>query len=161
MLNVRGDETVAAAAAYYGQLDQPTRKALREQARRWAPTLIKQAVLGAHSKQQGAVASSGSTTLSGNGLVALFGSAGRLGGTSMRTIAAPYEFGTNDRERKTRYLSRHRISKKAMTVTRRTRRQLPPYRRTGYFAYPAVAETTPTLVGMWVKAIIEVAEARP
>lgn len=159
MIEVRGTSELRLAAAFYGRMDRPTRDAVRDAARGWAPGLVAAARGNAVGEVQAAVAGSGRTTSTSKALVATFGAAGSLHGEPLRLLAAPYEFGGN-REKTTTYLSRHRISGRSMRVTRRTARQLPRRKATGWFVHPAVAEETPRLVGLWVKAITAVAEGR-
>lgn len=165
MLHVKGTAELAAAAAYFGRLDAPTRAAIRTEAKRWAPTLVREAVVNAsrHGPVAVRVAQSGKTTVTGKGLVAVFGSTGFLASEGRRVPVARltgWEFGA-DREKKTRYISRQRTSGRAMDVYRRTRRQMPPRKANGWFLHPAVAEATPTLVAMWVRAVADVARGGP
>jgi hypothetical protein len=159
MLRVEGTNELRFAAAYFGRLDKPTKAAIRKEARTWGPLLVREAIVGASSRDKVsvAVAQSGKVTSSNRGLVATFGSTGRYKGrTPLANLAAPYEFG-GDREKVETYYARHRISRRAMKVSRHAQRQLSPRRRKGYFIMSAVADTTPTLVGMWVRAIADVA----
>jgi hypothetical protein len=162
MLRVEGTDELRLAAAYYGRLDKPTRAAIRTEARKWGPTLVREAVVGASGRGKAAVAvaRSGKVSTNTKGLIATFGSTGTFHGEPLRNLAAPFEFGGNQEKYET-YLSRQRSTRRAMTVTRRAQRQIPARRRTGYFIFPAVADATPTLVGMWVRAIARVAEDRP
>lgn len=64
-----------------------------------------------------------------------------------------FEFGTNDREKKTTYTRRDRRSGGTHQVTRRTRRQLPQYTKSGRVVFPAVASTMPRAISLWTQLI--------
>lgn len=64
-----------------------------------------------------------------------------------RDIAAAFEFGTPDRNKKETY------TRKGSTVTRRTERQL-PWRTNGRVVYAAFAEIGPRLASMWIQTIV-------
>ena len=64
-----------------------------------------------------------------------------------RDIAAAFEFGTPDRNKKETY------TRKGSPVTRRTERQL-PWRTNGRVVYAAFAEIGPRLASMWVQTIV-------
>jgi len=85
----------------------------------------------------------------------VFGSTGRVSGARLSEIAGPYEFGTARRNSKTKYLTRHRSSRKEYFVERRTHVQLPPRNPDGHFIYPAVADQAPALVARWVRAVAQ------
>ena len=76
------------------------------------------------------------------------------GGGIVSDLARPYEFGTNRRDKATRYLRRSPRGG-THTVTRRTSRQLPLVRRQGYVVYPAVSQAVPRLIGVWVRGLTE------
>jgi 3-oxoacyl-[acyl-carrier-protein] synthase III len=59
------------------------------------------------------------------------------------------EFG-GGRERQRTYSTRSRRGKRYQ-VTRHTQRQLPPFRRSGYVFYPAVAKITPRIAALWAQ----------
>ena len=59
------------------------------------------------------------------------------------------EFGGN-RERTTTYRSTSRRGK-PYQITRHTQRQLPPFRRSGYVFYPAVARIAPRVAALWAQ----------
>jgi hypothetical protein len=145
-------------------MDKPTRAAIRTEAKKWGPMLVREAIVHASSQPDPAmaVARSGKISVTNRGLVATFG-VGRYR-SGKRSIPLErftgYEFGAY-REQKTRYISRHKTSGKAMDVYRRVKRGMPPSRRKGYFVFPALADTTPTLVAMWVRAIADVARGGP
>jgi hypothetical protein len=164
VLRVTGTRELQLAAAYFGRLDAPTRAAIRVEAKKWAPMLVREVVVKASSQPDPsmAVARSGKVSVTNRGLVATFG-VGRYR-SGKRNIPLErftgYEFGAN-REQKTRYVSRHKTSGKAMDVYRRVKRGMPPSRRKGWFVFPGMAEATPTLVAMWVRAIADVARGGP
>ncbi len=66
---------------------------------------------------------------------------------------APFEFGTNDRNKVTTYQS-HRGST-SFKVTRHTARQLPGRNRRGRVAYRAFEEVAPRIVSLWVQMIVK------
>lgn len=70
-------------------------------------------------------------------------------------LARVFEFGTNDREQYTTY---RRRSPKGRThsVTRRTRRQVPPRRAGGYIAYPAANRVGARVFNMWAELVHKV-----
>jgi hypothetical protein len=70
------------------------------------------------------------------------------------------EFGTNKQEQKVEYVSRGR-STGLFPVRRRVKSGMSPRNKDGYFIFPAVAEMTPRLVSMWVRAIADVARGGP
>lgn len=82
------------------------------------------------------------------------------GGLTVRTghpdLWAPFEFGTNDRERKTTYYRRGNSNRSAGMVTRRTSRQLPPRKAGGYVAYPAANRLGTRVFKMWRELIQKV-----
>jgi hypothetical protein len=176
VLRVEGVDELRLAAAYFGRLDKPTKAAIRTEAKKWAPMLVREVIVKASSypnpqinpsESNGtppwmAVAQSGKISVTNKGLVATFG-VGRYK-SKRRSIPLErftgYEFG-GARERRTRYGSRHKTSGKAMDVYRRVRRGMAPSKRKGYFVFPGMAEATPTLVAMWVRAIADVARGGP
>lgn len=80
------------------------------------------------------------------------------GGLVPKRDAHAVEFG-GDHNARTTYVAR---SKNGLTfrVTRRTRRQLKPRRRSGYVFFPTVADLTPRILSLWVQtAVRTLAEA--
>jgi len=70
-------------------------------------------------------------------------------------LARVYEFGTKDQDKRTTY--RRRSPKgRSHTVTRRTRRQIPPRRPAGYIAYPAANALGARAFSMWAQLIRKV-----
>lgn len=67
-----------------------------------------------------------------------------------------YEFGTNDREKKTTYKRRDPRTGRSSTVTRRTRRQLPQRRAGGYIVYPAANKLGARAMRMWAQLAVKV-----
>jgi hypothetical protein len=128
---------------------------LDKESKRFAPLLIRSAQTHARGEVEKRIAQSGTARIVKDGFVVTFGRSGRVAGAKLAEITRQYEFGTRDRNRFSEpYLSRHRISGKAMRVTRRTRRQLPQFVKTGRFLYPALADVTPDLVKGYVRAIV-------
>lgn len=75
-------------------------------------------------------------------------------GLTVRTgdpkLVKAYEFGTNDREKKSTYRSTSRRGR-SYQVTRRTRRQLPTRRAGGWIAYPAANSLGTRVFAMWAQ----------
>jgi hypothetical protein len=110
----------------------------------------------AHGAVERRIANSGKASVTNRGPKATFGSGGKLSsGEPLGEVTRPYEFGTSRHNVKVEYLSRHRISGRAMRVKRRTMRQLPAQSDEGRFVYQGLADATPELVGRYVKAIAE------
>lgn len=152
MLRIDGLDEVKATARLFADADKPTQAAIRKQSQAWAPTLRAAALSRAHDPVSRAVAASGKVTVTGKGLRAVFGGSGSFHGEPLRNLAGPFEFGGN-RQRKETYLSRSKG--RAVRVTRKTQVQIPPKTPAGRFLYPAVADTTPDLVGRWVRAVVQ------
>lgn len=67
-----------------------------------------------------------------------------------------WEFGTKDRDRYQTYTRKNRgAGGGTHEVTRRTRRQLPEFRKQGRVVYPAVADTMPRMVSLWASIVIK------
>lgn len=75
------------------------------------------------------------------------------GGASLDDLDTMVEFGTKRRERYTRYSRRARGRGSGTPVVRRSARQLPPFRATGWVVYPAASQAIPKIIGTWVHAI--------
>jgi len=153
MLTVQGMTELQAAAVLFRDCGAPIKKAMQQEAKTWTPTLIRSAQAHARGEVQKRIAQSARPSVTNKGPKVSFGASGRVTGSPLGKITRPYEFGTDDRNKKTTYLSRQRTSKKAMRVNRRTMRQLPARNADGHFLYPAVAATVPDLVGRYVRAI--------
>lgn len=69
------------------------------------------------------------------------------GGLNPKTDYAGVEFGA-DREKKTSYV------RQGSRVTRRTRAQFKPRRKSGYVFYPAARKMVPRLASLWVQTIV-------
>jgi hypothetical protein len=171
MLRVDGIDELRLAAAYFGRLDKPTRKAVAAEAKQWAPMLIHQVQQRAHTqgKLGVAVADSGKTSATTKGLVATFGTSGTMpsggkGNSKPRSVPVMkltgVEFGTNKQQQRVAYTSRGR-STGLFPVRRRVKSGMSPRNKDGYFIFPAVAEMTPRLVSMWIRAIADVARGGP
>jgi hypothetical protein len=165
VLHVEGVNEVRLAAAYFGRLDQPTRKAVAAEAKKWAPMLVNRVQREAHTqgKPGVALAASGKVSATTKGLIASFGTTGAMASGSRRIPAsklAGFEFGTSKQQQKVKYVSRGR-STGLFEVNRRVKAGMSPRRKDGYFIFPAVAEMTPKLVAMWVRAIADVARGGP
>lgn len=71
--------------------------------------------------------------------------------TGHGSLARPFEFGTNNREATKRYKAPIGKNKKRVTVTRRTRRQIPPRKADGWIAYPAARASGRRVMAMWAQ----------
>lgn len=71
------------------------------------------------------------------------------GGATPSDLARPMEFGTNRKEHYTRY-RRRSPNGGTHVVERRASRQIRLRRSQGYIVYPAVSQTIPRLIGVWV-----------
>lgn len=74
------------------------------------------------------------------------------GGATPAELVRPAEFGTNRRDKYTKY-NRRSTNGKVHTVTRRSSRQLPTRRRGGYVVYPAAGRATKRIVSLSVQTI--------
>lgn len=156
MLSIHGVDEVKAAAMMFAKAPAETRKAIQKESRAWAPTLKQAAQSRARGRMQNRIANSGKITVTGNGLKATFGASGKAShGTSLGEVTRPFEFGTDTTQAYTEYLSRHRVTRRAMRVKRRTKKGLPHRDERGHFIYPAVADATPKLVARYVRAIAQ------
>lgn len=98
---------------------------------------------------------SGNRTKAGAPMMLVAGAANRRlsGGATTGELAKAYEFGSTTRNNYTKY--RRRSTKgKTHTVTRRTRKQLPSFRRGGWIAYPAAARAIPRLTSLHVQTLM-------
>jgi hypothetical protein len=161
MLKVRGTDQLDDVTRLFKTCEQPIRKAMQKEARTWGPEIVAAAKAQARGPVQQAIAASGKVSVTTKGLKATFGSSGRVGTQALAQLARPYEFGSKTPEKFTRYVSRHRINRQAMRVTRRTQKQLPRWNADGHFLHPALAKTAPDLVGRYVAAIARVMRDGP
>jgi hypothetical protein len=132
-------------------MDKDVRRAVAAEAKQWAPMLVNQVQRRAHTQGAPAVA------------VASFGTSGTMPSGGRRVPVAKltgYEFGTGKQAQKVAYTSRGR-STGLFKVQRRVKSGMSARNTDGYFIFPAVAEMTPKLVTMWVKAIAGVARGGP
>ncbi len=154
MLKVEGVEELEAVVLLFKRAPAEIKRGIRQESRAWAPSIVAAAKSMARGPVERRIAASGKVTVTDRGPVARFGSSGRLRpGVPLARIARHYEFGTNRRNMKTKYLGRNRYTRDAQFITRRTRRQLPQRNATGRFVYPALAEETPALVARYVRVI--------
>jgi hypothetical protein len=146
-------------------MDKPTRRAVAVEAKKWGPMLVDRVQREAHTqgKLGVAVAASGKTSATTKGLVASFGTTGFMPSGKRRIPVSKLtgvEFGTSKQQQKVRYVSRGRSSG-LFEVERRVKAGWSQRNRDGYFIFPAVAEMTPKLVAMWIRAIADVARGGP
>ena len=76
------------------------------------------------------------------------------GGATPSDLARPMEFGTNRKNRYTRYYRRSKNGGRHV-VERRASRQISLRRRQGYIVYPAVSQAIPRLIGLWVNEVYD------
>lgn len=109
---------------------------------------------GAHIMAQ-KVLTKGARVAAGNPSRAIAGSSRRplSGGLIPDQSGRPFEFGSTNREAKKSY----RVTRggKTFTVKRRTRRQLPPFRKGGYVVFPAWRDTAPRMVSLYTQLIMK------
>jgi hypothetical protein len=171
VLRVEGADELRLAAAYFGRMDKDVRRAVAAEAKQWGPMLVDQVQRHAHAqgKLGVAVADTGKISATTKGLVASFGTSGYMksggkGNTKERSVPVikltGAEFGTNKQGQKVPYTSRGR-STGLFKVKRRVKSGMSARNPDGYFIFPAVAEMTPRLVSMWVKAITRIAKGGP
>lgn len=100
---------------------------------------------------QGAVFKSGNSVKTGSALTLVAGNSNRKlsGGGTPNMLAAAAEYGSNRRDKYTRY------NRKGRPVTRRTGRGLKEYRRSGYVATPAARKTTKRVTSLTVATIMK------
>lgn len=67
-----------------------------------------------------------------------------------------FEFGTLDQEHRTTYYRSPTKNRRGGSVTRRTRRQVPPRKPGGYVAYPAANRLGSRVFNMWAELITKV-----
>ena len=160
--SVRDSPELQATILLYRRAGPEVQKAVKASVKAWGSNLVKAATHRATDHVSVKVAASGRTQMTaGKGMKAVFGSAGSVVSTSgrtrrrtpLRTLAIPYEFGGRSNRRRT-YTASTPSGGRA-TYTRRTTMQLPLYRRTGWFAWPAVADVTPDAARMLVQAMRE------
>lgn len=154
MLKIKGIPELQAAARAFAQAEPSTRKAVAEGAKAFGPELVKDAERRASALGpiERAVAGTGRVSATTKGLRATFGSSGAFHGEPLRNLARPFEWG-GPREKYETYLSRQRVSRRAMQVKRRTQRQIPSRSPKGRYTAPAVEALTPKLAAAWADLI--------
>jgi hypothetical protein len=162
---VKSVREVQLAAQYFGRMDKDVRRSVAAEAKQWGPMLVNRVQQDAHShgRPAVAVASSGKVSATTKGLVASFGTSGTMASGDRRIPVSKltgYEFGTGKQRQKVAYTSRGRSSG-LFKVQRRVKSGMSSRNPDGYFIFPAVAEMTPKLVAMWVRAIADVARGGP
>jgi hypothetical protein len=161
VLTIKGTDQLDDVTRLFKTCEAPIKKAMQKEARAWGPEIVAAAKARARGPVQQAIAASGKVSVTTKGLKATFGSSGRVGTQALAQLTRPYEFGARTPQKFTKYLSRHRLSKQAIRVTRRTQKQLPAWNSTGHFLHPALAKTAPDLVGRYVAAIARVMRDGP
>lgn len=107
-----------------------------------------------YSKLHSSVFKSGTSVKAGAYLTLRAGASKRRlrGGATAEELARPLEFGSNRRNKYTKY-SRSSPKGKRHTVTRRAGRQIPPRRRGGYVVYPASKPAVSRIASLHVATI--------
>jgi hypothetical protein len=93
-------------------------------------------------------------TVSNQNITLRSGGVGRAlsGGLLPKRDAHAVEFG-GDRNAKVAYRSTS-VRGRSFTVTRRTKAQLRPRRRSGYVFFPTIAELAPRILSLWVQTTV-------
>ena len=156
MISVRGHDALRAAVLAMKAADKDIRNDINR-ATRATMNPVWRSVVDAHATRHrdARIIAQGARIIPGNPPVAVAANSRRplRGGLVPSEQWAPVEFGAN-REKVTTY--QRRSPKGTMhQVTRHTARQLPPRRRAGWVAYPALAETIPRMLSLWAQLIIK------
>ena len=144
MIKVDSPE-IRAAILTYRQAPREIQKGIQREAKAWAPELRAAIIARAPDRVSRDIAQTARVTATATGLRAVVGA-------GMADLARPWEFGTGRPDERTKYAGRSPKGR-AVIYDRRTQRQVPRINPKGRFVYPAVADTTPRLVGRWVRAI--------
>lgn len=134
------------------ELKADLRKAQRTQIGTiWKAEVDKARGAGSVVHVQGVTFAAGTRVRAGLPAVLVAGASNRKmrGGAAPSDLARPMEFGTNRKEHYTRY-RRRSPNGGTHVVERRASRQIRLRRRQGYIVYPAVSQTIPRLIGVWV-----------
>ena len=139
--------------AFWSTLDTKQKAEVRKATQRYTPRLKRLMALQSTHPVHQKILKTTRITSNAKGLNVRVGGSGRLGSWHMRDVVRQYEFGTNNRETYVEYLSRRKGT--GFEVRRRTKRQMPARKRTGWMVYPAVAEAGPELASWWLGALYD------
>lgn len=135
-------------------LKKDLRAAQRNQVGRvWKSEMDKARTAGGVDQQTRDLFAVGTRVRAGLPIVLIAGGSRRRmsGGGTPALLSRPREFGTSRRAGRTRYFMRTPAGR--VTVTRAASRQLRPARRSGYVVHPALSQTIPQVIGLWVTQI--------
>lgn len=135
-------------------VDKPIRSEISKQTRGTMNPVWRDAVASrARTRMDAATFGKGARIAAGNPARAMAATSRRAlsGGFTPDRDGRALEFGA-DRNAETTY--RRRTKNGTHTVTRHTRRGLPPRNRKGRVVFPAFAEVAPRLVSMWVQIVV-------
>lgn len=157
MLRVEGDDRLKAVVLAYKLTDRELRRVINTATREtigpvWTQTVSRLAV----TPQDRRVLATGARVKPGNPPVAVAATSTRRlsGGMTPATDWPLLEFGTADREKRTRYRARSKHGK-SYPVTRRTRHQLPRRNASGRVIYGAFREVAPRAAALWVQIVVK------
>lgn len=142
---------IQAVIAGMTRLPTEVRKDIRVQNKRVIPEVWKESIgaVNADFLQQAVLVRTATVTIRDTNVILNSGGKG-----SLRKVVPPraVEFGA-DREIKVTYQSRSRKGT-PYRETRRTQRQLPPFKPTGWVVYPAAADAIPRIASLWVQTTL-------
>lgn len=168
MLVAVNDESMRAANKAFRRLPKELKNDLRKWQRASVTPIWKEEIEKTRSAAPALTAKafkSGTRVKAGASISLIAGGSKKKlsGGTTFSDIAKPLEFGSNRRNKYTKY-NRRSTTGKLHQVVRRTGRQLPTYRRGGYVVYPASKPAIKRLASLQVQTvtrkIYEAAEGR-
>lgn len=136
------------------ELKADLRRAQREQVGQiWTSEMNTARMRGDVAQTQRDLFAAGTRVKAGLPIVLVAGGSRRRmsGGGTPALLSRPGEFGTSRRQNKTRYFMRTPAGR--VVVTRHASRQLRQGRRNGYVVHPALSQTIPQVIGLWVTQI--------
>lgn len=155
-LSVGDAPELQAAVLALRTADREVRNAIHRQTRATLNPLWR-ATVAAHARTplDTAVLAKGARIATGNppAFVAATSTRALSGGLVPSDQWQAFEFGTHKRGKSRTYRTRSRNGN-AYTVTRQTANQLPRFAKGGRVVYPAMAETLPRAVSLWVQTIV-------
>ena len=125
------------------------RKATQQYTNRLRHIIARQSLNPVHQK----IAKTTRIGSDAKGIKVRVGGSGRLGSWAMRDVVRQFEFGTDRKETYTEYVSRRGGT--GFEVRRRTKKQMPARKRTGWMVYPGIAEAAPELTSWWLGAFMK------
>lgn len=152
-----GPREIQAAVIALRRVERPIARAINQESRRtMAPVFVAAVDKRATRKRDRAILARGVRIAAGNppSFKAAQSRRPLSGGLIPAEGWSGVEFGAN-REAFTTY-QRRSPAGVTHTVTRRTKRQLAPVNKRGWVVHPAIAETAPRLVSLWVQTIVRI-----